>query len=255
MCLSVSRIVWKYIKIRKRKLTKFLADNYGNSRSITFQHRCVTDKSINQMTCCIKILYTNKMSIEMSFHSVNFLLFLILFPQTNSVANVVSAKYYATTIHDIVKWQTTPTSKTHDCLVALMKSRLSILPHCFLKEWITGGACLMWRIRIWSSRWRQKDCDKHLLKAMTRFIFSGCLMTGRPSILEGDVFFNLICGHCSPNGEESVTRMKLQWWRHSRDLQHTELFWKNKSCYYEMWHYFSSTALLHVFSIYIFLLV
>ena len=100
---------------------------------------------------------------------------------------------------------------------------------------------------IWSSRWHQKDYDKHLLKAMTRFIFSGCLMTGRPSILEGDVFFNLICGHCSPNGEESVTRMKLQWWRHSWDLQHTELFWKNKSCYYEMWHYLSSMHFFIVF--------
>lgn len=37
-----------------------------------------------------------------------------------------------------------------------------------------------------------------------------CLKSGRPSSLEGDIFFNFKCVHCT-GGEEELNRIKLQW--------------------------------------------
>lgn len=38
-----------------------------------------------------------------------------------------------------------------------------------------------------------------------------CLKSGKPSNLAGDVFFHLVCDHCSDTGQEELIRMKLQW--------------------------------------------
>ncbi|XP_015906387.2 cysteine-rich protein 2-binding protein [Parasteatoda tepidariorum] len=38
-----------------------------------------------------------------------------------------------------------------------------------------------------------------------------CLKSGRPSSLAGDIYFLLTCERCSPDGQESIKRMKMQW--------------------------------------------
>ena len=65
--------------------------------------------------------------------------------------------------------------------------------HFWMWPWVCGG---VW---LYPSGW------------LILSVVAGCLMSGRPSPLEGDVFFEFICGHCSPDGEESVKRMKLPW--------------------------------------------
>ena len=42
-------------------------------------------------------------------------------------------------------------------------------------------------------------------------ILLGCLKQGRPSALEGDVFFHFTCADCSVNLQEECCRIKLQW--------------------------------------------
>ena len=43
------------------------------------------------------------------------------------------------------------------------------------------------------------------------FFFSGCLKSGKPSALVGDLFFDLTCATCFVEGSESCTRQNLSW--------------------------------------------
>ena len=42
--------------------------------------------------------------------------------------------------------------------------------------------------------------------------FLGCLKSGNPTTLEGDIFFKFVCSNCSSTNQETIERMKLTWW-------------------------------------------
>ncbi|XP_064607453.1 cysteine-rich protein 2-binding protein-like [Liolophura sinensis] len=44
-----------------------------------------------------------------------------------------------------------------------------------------------------------------------KFFHLGCLKSGRPSPLEGDILYQFVCEQCSESGEEEFERLKLQW--------------------------------------------
>lgn len=43
------------------------------------------------------------------------------------------------------------------------------------------------------------------------YYLSGCLKSGKPSLLAGDVFFDLTCASCSSDGEETCMRQSISW--------------------------------------------
>ena len=60
---------------------------------------------------------------------------------------------------------------------------------------------------------KSKASDPHMFTCSACKVkyHASCLKLGKPSDLAGDIYFKFICASCSPEGQESFERLKLQW--------------------------------------------